>query len=162
MYPLYPYQLHHLDKPGLELMRDTFLFGIKESARMDHRSWIQGVVHFALLGMTEKARELLTLKLDDGPYRFPAFWPPAIDHAPDHNWGGMAMIGLQEMLMQTPEDRILLLQAWPEEWDVHFKLHAPRQTTVEAAFIDGTLQSVQVSPENRQSDIVRKRLNLTE
>ena len=73
---------------------------------------------------TDDARKLIIKKLDDGPYRFPAFWPPLIDWAPDHNWGGMGMIGLQEMLMQTVGDQILLLPAWPKTWDVDFKLHA--------------------------------------
>ena len=95
MYPLYPYDMYPLGKPGIELARDTFLLGIGEKERVDHRSWIQGVVHFARLGLTDGAKELILRKLDNGPYRFPAFWPPDIDHAPDHNWGGMAMIGLQ-------------------------------------------------------------------
>jgi hypothetical protein len=154
MYPLYPYQLYQLDRPGIELMRDTFLHGITEKARMDHRAWIQGVVHFAHLGIVKEARELLIRKLGDGPYRFPAFWPPDIDHAPDHNWGGMAMIGLQEMLMQTGGDRILLLSAWPEDWEVHFKLHAPEKTTVEAHVRAGKVEKLNVSPDPREQDVV--------
>lgn len=153
MYPLYPYQIHQLGKPGIDLMRDTFLHGIREKARMDHRAWIQGVVHFAHLGITREARELIIRKLGDGPYRFPAFWPPAIDHAPDHNWGGMAMVGLQEMLMQTGDDRILLLPAWPPEWDVDFKLHAPENTVVEAKVMDGKVELLDVTPANRKKDV---------
>ena len=42
------------------------------------------------------------------------------------------MIGLQEMLLQTNGEQILLFPAWPKEWNVHFKLHAPGETTVEA------------------------------
>ncbi len=154
MYPLYPYQMHSLGKPGLDLMRDTFLHGIGEKQRMDHRAWIQGVVHFARLGMTDEARELIVRKFDDGPYRFPAFWPPAIDHAPDHNWGGMAMIGLQEMLMQTGDDRILLLPAWPDDWDVNFKLHAPGETVVEGKVMDGKVGHLEVTPAIRRDDVV--------
>ncbi len=154
MYPLYPYQRFRLGLPGLELMRDTFLHSVSEKQRMDHRSWIQGVVHFAHLGMKDEARELIVRKLDNGPYRFPAFWPPDIDHAPDHNWGGMAMIGLQEMLMQTGDERILLLPAWPEEWEVDFKLHAPSRTGVEAKASDGKIQMVRTQPERRKADVV--------
>jgi hypothetical protein len=154
MYPLYPYQRFQLGKPGLELMRDTFLHGIGENERMDHRAWLQGVVHFAHLGMKDEAKELIIRKLDNGPYRFPAFWPPDIDHAPDHNWGGMAMIGLQEMLMQTGDDRILLLPAWPEEWEVDFKLHAPSRTVVEAEASESKIQMVRTQPERRMSDVV--------
>jgi hypothetical protein len=154
MYPLYPYDMHPLGSPGIGLMRDTFRHGIEEKTRMDHRAWIQGVVHFARLGMVDGAKELLTRKLDNGPYRFPAFWPPDIDHAPDHNWGGMAMIGLQEMLMQTHGDRILLLPAWPPEWEVDFKLHAPGNTVVEASVKDGKVVSRQITPVEREKDVV--------
>jgi hypothetical protein len=154
MYPLYPYQMFHLDKPGIELMRDTFLFGVTNEGRKSHLAWLQGPVHYALLGMTREAQELNTRKLDNGPYRFPAFWPAAIDHAPDHNWGGMAMIGLQEMLMQTGGERILLLPAWPAEWEVDFKLHAPRQTVVEAKVKQGEIEDLRISPAGRKSDVV--------
>jgi len=153
MYPLYPYQLFQLGRPGVELMRDTFLHGIKEKTRNDHRAWIQGVVHYAHLGMTENAREQIIKKLDDGPYRFPAFWPTLIDWAPDHNWGGMGMIGLQEMLMQTYDDRILLLPAWPQDWNVEFRLHAPKQTTVEIKAVNGRVEKLEVTPKYRENDV---------
>ena len=42
------------------------------------------------------------------------------------------MIGLQEMLLQT-DGKNLLFPAWPKDQDVHFKLHAPYNTTVEAS-----------------------------
>lgn len=64
------------------------------------------------------------------------------------------MIGLQEMLLQTPGDRILLLPAWPREWDVDFKLHAPRQTTVEVSLKGGKITSLKVTPESRRKDVV--------
>jgi|GEM_PF-2627680 len=35
------------------------------------------------------------------------------------------MIGLQEMLLQTIGDQIVLFPAWPKDWAVDFKLHAP-------------------------------------
>ena len=34
------------------------------------------------------------------------------------------MIGMQEMLLQEADGKILLFPAWPKDWDVHFKLHA--------------------------------------
>ncbi len=64
------------------------------------------------------------------------------------------MIGLQEMLLQTPGNRILLFPAWPKEWDVNFKLHAPQQTTVEAVLKGGKIISLKVTPESRREDIV--------
>ena len=64
------------------------------------------------------------------------------------------MIGLQEMLIQTVGEEIRLLPAWPKEWDVDFKLHAPRQTTVSGRVRNGKLLDLQVSPESRRRDLV--------
>ena len=70
----------------------------------------------------------------------------------DH--GGTAMIGLQEMLMQTPGNKIILFPAWPKEWDVDFKLFAPQQTTVEVSVRNGKVLTLKVNPEWRGTDIV--------
>ena len=47
------------------------------------------------------------------------------------------------MLLQPADDALgsaLLLPAWPCEWDVHFKLQAPRQTTVVGSLVAGKLE----------------------
>jgi len=60
------------------------------------------------------------------------------------------MIGLQEMLLQTTDDgKMLLFPAWPKEWNVRFKLHAPQNTTVEAELKDGRIAKLVVIPANR-------------
>ena len=92
--------------------------------------------------------------MGDGPHRVPAFWGPGFDWTPDHNWGGSGMIGLQEMLMQEVDGKIYLFPAWPRDWDVKFKLHASRNTTVEAELKDGHVVRIKVTPENRRSDVV--------
>jgi hypothetical protein len=58
------------------------------------------------------------------------------------------------MLMQCEGDRILLLPAWPKDWDVSFKLHAPKATTVEGVIKDGKIESLKVIPESRRKDVV--------
>jgi hypothetical protein len=93
------------------------------------------------------------LKLENAPGRFPTFWGPGFDWLPDHNWGGSAMIGLQEMLLQTDDKRILLFPAWPKEKNVYFKLHAPYNTTVEAEWKDGKMTRLIVLPEERKKDV---------
>ena len=66
------------------------------------------------------------------------------------------MIALQRMLMQCEGDRILLLPAWPKDWDVSFKLHAPRQTTVECVYRGGKVEIAEsyarIAAEGRGSD----------
>jgi len=58
------------------------------------------------------------------------------------------------MLMQTTDNRIFLLPAWPREWDVEFRLHAPQQTVVEAKVKEGKIVSLNVVPESRRSDVI--------
>ena len=103
--------------------------------------------------MTEEAVKYTLLKLQDSGRRFPAFWGPGFDWVPDHNWGGSGMIGVQEMLLQTNGDKIYLFPAWPKDWNVHFKLHAPGNTSVEAELKNGVVNIIDVQPETRKSDI---------
>ncbi len=117
-------------------------------------SWHQDGIFFARMGMTKEAADYNTRKLESSPRRFPTFWGPGHDWAPDHNWGGSGMIGLQEMLMQTIGDRIQLLPAWPKDWDVDFKLHAPHNTTVECIVRAGKIEKLEVTPESRRKDVV--------
>lgn len=48
---------------------------------------------------------------------------------------------------------IWLLPAWPDDWDVDFRLHAPHQTVVEGSVRDGKLVSWNVTPEARKGDV---------
>ena len=63
------------------------------------------------------------------------------------------MIGLQEMLMQVDDRKIFLFPSWPKNIDVHFKLHAPYQTTVEAEVKAGKIVMLKVLPEDRKADV---------
>ena len=56
-------------------------------------------------------------------------------------------------LLQTVDDKILILPAWPKEWDVHFKLHAPQQTTVEVVYKNGKIEKLEVFPKSREADV---------
>jgi len=118
------------------------------------QSWHQDGIFYARMGMTEAAAKYTTSKLHDSPRRFPTFWGPGHDWVPDHNWGGSGMIALQEMLMQTIGNEIRLLPAWPRDWDVKFKLHAPQRTTVECEYRDGEIVELKVTPSQRRKDVI--------
>ena len=124
-----------------------------------HTGWKQDNIWAACLGMTEEAAQLTLEKMANGPHRFPAFWGPGYDWTPDHNWGGSGMIGMQEMLLQEADGKILLFPAWPKDWNVHFKLHATGQTTVEATLKEGAVVSLTVQPKEREKDVVNCLLN---
>ena len=54
-------------------------------------------------------------------------WGPNYDWLPDQDHGSNIMLTLQHMVLETAGDKIFVLPAWPKDWDVSFKLHAPRQ-----------------------------------
>jgi len=154
LYPVFPWRMYGVGRPNLEIARNTYLNDSLAIKFRSHVGWKQDLIWAACLGLTDEARRLLELKMGDGPHRFPAFWGPGYDWTPDHNWGGSGMIGMQEMLMQEAEGKIYLFPAWPREWDVRFKLHASRNTTVEAEMKGGKIVHVKVTPQSRQQDLV--------
>lgn len=154
LYPVFPWRLFGVGKPALDVARNTYLYDADAVKFNSHTGWKQYNIWAACLGLREEAKRLSLAKLSDGPYRFPAFWGPGYDWTPDHNWGGSGMIGLQEMLLQVSGEQILLFPAWPGEWDVHFKLHAPGQVVVEATLKEGKVALLKVTPESRKKDIV--------
>lgn len=151
LYPVFPFNMYGIGRGRLTLARRTWKQ--MPSAARDHISWHQGGIFTARLGLTDQAADYAIKKLSDSSRRFPTFWGPGHDWVPDHNWGGSGMIGLQEMLMQTPGRNIYLFPAWPEDWDVTFKLHAPRRTTVQVTQKDGQLQNLRVRPASRKQDV---------
>lgn len=153
LYPVYPWGIYGIGKPDIEVAINTYKYDPDVQRFMDHTSWKQYNIFAARLGLTDEAERLSILKLQDSGRRFPAFWGPGFDWVPDHNWGGSGMIGLQEMLLQTNGDTIYLFPAWPKDWDVHFKLHAPTNTWVEAELKNGKVKIIQVKPESRRKDI---------
>ena len=109
-------------------------------------SWHQNGIFAARLNLTEEATRILKFKFRNSEKRFPAFWGPGHDWTPDHNWGGSAMIGLQEMLLQVKGDGYELLPAWNKEIDVHFKLFLPKKRTVECLLSNGKIEIERVEP----------------
>ena len=87
--------------------------------------------------------------------RYPVFYDTfGFCQRPDFDHGGCAMVGLQDMLMQVVDDKILLFPAWPKDWDCEFKLHAPNHTTVEGVLKGGRLEKLTVTPQARAKDVV--------
>ncbi|KAA6301106.1 MAG: hypothetical protein EZS26_002754 [Candidatus Ordinivivax streblomastigis] len=154
LYPVFPWGIYGIGKPGLETAINTFRYDPNVVKFRNHISWHQDAIFAARLGLTEDAKEWTIKKLQDSGRRFPAFWGPGHDWTPDHNWGGSGMIALQEMLLQTDGGRLLLLPAWPKEWDVRFKLHAPYNTTVECVVEGGIIKRLDVTPKSREKDVI--------
>ena len=154
LYPVFPWRMYGVGRPDIEIARNTYFHDEYAQKFRSHVGWKQDLIWAACLGLTDEAQKLLQLKMADGAHRFPAFWGPGFDWTPDHNWGGSGMIGMQEMLMQEVDGKIYLFPAWPKEWNVRVKLHATRNTTVEAELRDGKVENIKVLPKDRQHDVV--------
>lgn len=145
LYAVWPWRLFRPDTAAdtMQWALNTYLYDPDVQKFRSHVGWKQYNIFAACLGLTDEAKAWTLLKFQDGPHRFPTFWGPGFDWTPDHNWGGSAMIGLQEMLLQENSDGSLAVcPAWPQDWDVHFKLHAPDGVCVEGIWRDGALHSV--------------------
>jgi hypothetical protein len=88
------------------------------------------------------------------------------DWIPDQDHGVNILTTLQFMLLQsdppslpgsggTSGRKLYVLPAWPKNWNVAFKLHAPYNTTVEGVFKAGKLERLTVTPEARVKDVVK-------
>jgi hypothetical protein len=169
LYNLFPFHRYGVGLPDLEIARNTWKTG--KPVQKESLCWKYGNTGVAMLGLADEAKEfalkkfLYPLGKDCQPTvaygncaqfkpRFPAFWATyPFDAFPDMDHGGTAMVGLQEMLLQTPGDRLLLLPAWPQAWDVDFKLHAPKNTTVECEVRAGKIVKLEVTPAARRKDV---------
>jgi len=153
LYAVFPYRFYGVGKPGLEIGRATF-----ENRRVKGTGgWRQDAVQAAFLGLADVARQYVARNFSNHHRgsRFPAFWGPNFDWIPDQDHGSVAMMALQSMLLQADGGKIFLFPAWPKEWNVEFKLHAPRNTTIEGVYRNGRVVSLKVTPRSRLKDVVR-------
>lgn len=142
LYPVFPWRIYGLGRPGLDIAKNTYHEDDHVLKMRMAKGWKQDNIWAALLGEVEDARRLCIEKFADGPFRFPAFWDRGYDWSPDHNRGGSAMIGLEEMLLQEkPDGELMLFPCWPKEWDAEFRLHATGGRVVEAKIEGGKVSA---------------------
>jgi alpha-L-fucosidase 2 len=152
LYAIYPFRIYGLGKPGLNVAVNTF------NARKQRSKgcWVQDPIQAAMIGDAAVAKDYVSFALTrkDATLKFPAFWEKGNDYMPDQDNGGNGENGLQQMLMQVDGKKIMLLPAWPKEWDADFKLNAPYNTTVEGKVVNGKLTNLKVIPANRLADVI--------
>lgn len=109
----------------------------------------------AIAGLTDEAKQLLLGKITNShsAFRFPAMWGPNYDWLPDQDHGSNILLTLQHMVLQCRGEKIHVLPAWPKDWDVSFKLHAPGQTVVECVYQAGKIRKLKVTPAARRRDV---------
>jgi len=179
LYSVYPFRQAWLgNEARLAMARQSFhvrtisLDGTADGQAVETGGWQAAPVQAAYLGLAREAARLVSINFNDrfvhwtdnvdpqAPWpsrpraRFPAFWETKMDGTPDNDHGANSVNALQSMLLQSDGKRILLLPAWPEDWNVSFKLRAPGNTTIECVYRDGRVRSLKVTPASRRHDIV--------
>jgi alpha-L-fucosidase 2 len=180
LYAVWPFRrISHTSHRQLAAARQSFavrmmsLDGTDDKQAYETGGWLYTAADAAYLNLPREAARLVEQNFGDGaPWltgtggkpplpdghpgqpRFSAFWETRMDFIPDQCHGGASIHALQSMLLQAEGTKILLMPAWPEEWDVRFKLHAPLNTVIEGEYRGGALRVVRVTPERRRADIV--------
>jgi alpha-L-fucosidase 2 len=152
LYAVFPFRLCSFEKEN----RVLGVNAMKHRWDRGNSGWWQDDIFAAYLGLTDEARRGLVERArnSDKGSRFPAFWGPNFDWVPDQDHGGVMMKAFQSMLLQTEGDKIFLLPAWPRNWDVSFKLHAPKTTVIEGRVRNGKLVDMKVTPASRRKNVV--------
>jgi len=152
LYTVFPFRIYGVDKPDLEIGRRTF----ERRGYKGNNGWFPDNILAAFLGLTEAAAGYAVERAGNkhAESRFPVFWGPNFDWVPDQDHGAALQIGLQAMILQADDGKIRLLPAWPEGWDLDFRLHAPHRTTIEGRVQKGKLVDMTVTPESRRNDVI--------
>lgn len=153
-YVIFPFKLYGLERPDIDVAINTFNDRIFKQSNC----WTQDVVQAPLLGLTDESKQYLMKNINslEPDVRFPAFWKPGSDYIPDFDNGGAFAIGLQNMMLQNVDEKILVLPAFPESWNVDFKLHAFGNTTVRVVSKGTVVSKMDVFPAARKKDIIYK------
>jgi len=152
LYAVFPFRRIALGRPDIELGIEA----LRHRWDKGNSGWRQDDIFMAYLGLADDARQNLVGRARNKHQdsRFPAFWGPNYDWIPDQDHGGILMKALQAMLLQSDGRKIYLLPAWPKDWNVDFRLHAPLKTTIEGVYRDGKIAELNVTPPERKADIV--------
>ncbi len=148
LYAVFPFRLIALEKPD----RALAVAALKHREDRGNFGWRQDDVFMAYLGLADSARHYLVGRAtsSDTNSRFPAFWGPNYDWVPDQDHGSVILKTLQAMLLQTEGEQCMVFPAWPREWDVEFRLHAPRNVIIEGEVRNGRVVRVTTQPEGRR------------
>jgi len=158
LYPVFPWGEYGLGLPNLTFATNTYFYDTETQDFHKNEGWTQIPIWMARMGLTTQAKNMTLDRWSDSTkYRFPIFKGPHYDWVPDINHYGAASIALQEMILQTfvmNNTQIRIGGAWPREWDVKFKLHAPFNTTVMGRITNGATKDLKIEPKSRLKDVV--------
>jgi len=155
LYPVFPFRCYGLAQGSADLVAWTMKHRSNRDA-FGSACWTQDQIHWAYAGRAREARDGLTrrFRVASPLCRFPLYGREGPDSCPDFDHFGAGAVALQRMLVQEAGDKILLLPAWPADWDVDFKLRLAGNTTVSGVVQKGKLQTWDIQPAKRRASVV--------
>lgn len=157
LYSIHPFPLFGVGKPDLaRAIRSYWERPNERPGTLGYNTcWSYLSTVAARLGLTDEAARLVASRAN--LFWGSRFFPDSLlngDWIPDLDNTGSMAFAVQSMLLQTDGQKILLLPAWPKQWSVRFKLHAPQSTTVEVEYVNGKITKLDVQPPERRADVV--------
>jgi len=155
LYPVFPFRCFGLALGTADIVDWTMQHRTLKNA-FGYRCWTQDQIHWACAGNADEAREGLIHRFRNASTqcRFPLYGSQGPDSCPDFDHFGSGSIALQRMLVQEGGGKILLLPAWPADWDADFKLHLEGKTVISGQVASGKLAGWGIEPAARRSDVV--------
>lgn len=135
LYVVFPFTQCNLSTPDRQVGIDTYHNRVIRNTI----GWTQDGQQAARLGLTEEARTNILEKIRNKHpnHRFPAYWGPNFDWTPDQDNGGNLLMTLQDMILQSYDNLVYVLPAFPRDWDVSFKLYTFENNPVSGTFREG-------------------------
>lgn len=132
LYAVFPYRWFGVGMDHIDWAVNAY----EQRAVKEYWGWQQDGIFAANLGLTQEAKRIVTANYQSvhKASRFPGFYGPNYDWLPDQDHGTVTSRALQNMLIQTDNERVFLLPAWPDEWRVKFKLHLPDNGLIEGSY----------------------------
>jgi alpha-L-fucosidase 2 len=155
LYPVFPFNLFGLAQGTEDIVTNTMKHRSSKNS-FDYKCWTQDQIHWAYAGNAKEAQEGLVHRFRHASTqcRFPLYGSQGPDSCPDFDHFGSGSTALQRMLVQEDGDTILLLPAWPADWDTDFKLHLSKETVISGKVINGKLTEWSIEPKVRNKDVV--------
>jgi hypothetical protein len=155
LYPVFPFRRFGVGMGSRDLVLWTMEHRTNKNS-FNHKCWTQDQIHWAYGGHAAEAQKGLVHRFRHASplCRFPLYGTEGPDSCPDFDHFGSGSTALQRMLVQEAGEKILLLPAWPADWDADFKLHVAQHTVISGRVKDGALMSWSIEPAARKRDVV--------
>ena len=155
LYPVFPFRRFGLGFGTEDIVQWTMEHRTNKNA-FNYKCWTQDQIHWAYAGKAAEAQEGLIHRFRHASTqcRFPMYGSAGPDSCPDFDHFGSGATALQRMLVQEAGDKILLLPAWPVDWDADFRLHLAGQTVIRGKVVDGKLADWSIEPAGRKKDVI--------